>query len=217
MQSEKFVYCLINYLNNPKCAIPGTTITRFDEMAILEENELKRGIAEKIRDTLGEAELRKLKDDWEYIEERTPIARFFGMFTGQNKLDDFMIDQIEIRRDSIKRKLSTKMSLAYNYSIHDLVAKIRMFTRENDDDDFFGEEEEFEEYDVDENNINSTNQSTFDCILCVLFLDKLQNNRNSNNSSIFALIYISLSKQTILSNSVSPNILNLSKVLFHLV
>ena len=126
---------LINYLNNPKCAIPGTTITRFDEMAILEENELKRGIAEKIRDTLGEAELRKLKDDLEYIEERTPIARFFGMFTGQNKLDDFMIDQIEIRRDSIKRKLSTKMSLAYNYSIHDLVAKIRMFTRENDDDD----------------------------------------------------------------------------------
>lgn len=126
---------LINYLNNPKCAIPGTTITRFDEMAILEENELKRGIAEKIRDTLGEAELRKLKDDLEYIEERTPIARFFGMFTGQNKLDDFMIDQIEIRRDSIKRKLSTKMSLAYNYSIHDLVAKIRMFIRENDDDD----------------------------------------------------------------------------------
>ena len=27
------------------------------------------------------------------------------------------------------------MSLAYNYSIHDMVAKLRMFARENDDDD----------------------------------------------------------------------------------
>ena len=46
-----------------------------------------------------------------------------------------MIEQIIIRRDAIKRKLAGKMSLAYNYSIHDLVAKIRMFIRENDDDD----------------------------------------------------------------------------------
>ena len=126
---------LINYLNNPKTAIPGTQITRFDEMLILEENELKRGIAERIRDLLGEAELRKLKDDLEYLEERTPFARFIGMFTGQNKLDDFMIDQIEIRRDCIKKKMLSKMSLAYNYSIHELVAKLRMFYRENNDDD----------------------------------------------------------------------------------
>lgn len=126
---------LINYLNNPKTAIPGTNITRFDEMIILEENELKRGIAEKIRDLLSEAELKKLKDDLEYLEERTPFARFIGIFTGQNKLDDFMIEQIEIRRDCIKKKISCKMSLAYNYSIHDMVAKLRMFARENDDDD----------------------------------------------------------------------------------
>ena len=126
---------LINYLNNPKTAIPGTNITRFDEMIILEENELKRGIAEKIRDLLSEAELKKLKDDLEYLEERPPLARFIGIFTGQNKLDDFMIEQIEIRRDCIKKKISCKMSLAYNYSIHDMVAKLRMFARENDDDD----------------------------------------------------------------------------------
>ena len=126
---------LINYLNNPKTAIPGTNITRFDEMIILEENELKRGIAEKIRDLLSEAELKKLKDDLEYLEDRTPFARFIGIFTGQNKLDEFMIEQIEIRRDCIKKKISCKMSLAYNYSIHDMVAKLRMFARENDDDD----------------------------------------------------------------------------------
>ena len=126
---------LINYLNNPKTAIPGTKVTRFDEMIILEENELKRGLAERIRDVLGEAELRKLKDDLEYLENRSGFERFIGIFTGQNKLDDLMIEQIIIRRDAIKRKLAGKMSLAYNYSIHDLVAKIRMFIRENDDDD----------------------------------------------------------------------------------
>ena len=126
---------LINYLNNPKTAIPGTSITRFDEMLILEENELKRGIAEKIRDTLGEAEIRKLKDDEEYLEDKTPIAKFFGMFTGQNKLDEFMLDQIDLRMEYVKKKLASKMSLSYNYSIHELIAKARMFVRENEDDD----------------------------------------------------------------------------------
>ena len=53
---------LINYLNNPKIAVRNSKVTRFDEMAIIEENELKRRIAEKIRDIRGEAELKKLKE-----------------------------------------------------------------------------------------------------------------------------------------------------------
>ena len=83
---------LINYLNNPKIALKNTRVTRFEEMAIIEENELKRGIAEKIREIRGEAELKKLKDDLEIIEDKTSFTKFLGIFTGQNKLDDFMID-----------------------------------------------------------------------------------------------------------------------------
>ena len=126
---------LINYLNNPKIAARNSKATRFDEMAIIEENELKRGIAERIREIRGEAELKKLKDDFEIIEEKGGFSRFIGFFTGQNKLDDFMIEQIEIRQVAIRRTLSKNMSLAYNYSIHELMAEIQMFILENEDDE----------------------------------------------------------------------------------
>lgn len=126
---------LLNYLNNPRIALKNTRITRFEEMAIIEENELKRGIAEKIREIRGEAELKKLKDDLEIIEDKTAFSRFIGFFTGQNKLDDFMIDQIEIRQKTIRKNLSKKLSLAYNYSVHELMAEIEMFIEDNEDDE----------------------------------------------------------------------------------
>lgn len=125
---------LINYLNNPKIALKNTKVTRFEEMAIIEENELKRGIAERIREIRGEAELKKLKDDLEIIEDKSALIRFIGFFTGQNKLDDFMIDQIEIRQKAIRKNLSGKLNLAYNYSMHELMAEIEMFVEENEDD-----------------------------------------------------------------------------------
>lgn len=126
---------LFNYLNNPKIAARNSKATRFDEMAIIEENELKRGIAERIRFIRGEAELKKLKDDLEIIEDKGALSRFFGFFTGQNKLDDFMIEQIEIRQLAIRRTLAKNLSLAYNYSIHELMAEIDMFVKENEDDE----------------------------------------------------------------------------------
>ncbi len=126
---------LFNYLNNPKIAARNSKATRFDEMAIIEENELKRGIAERIRSIRGEAELKKLKDDLEIIEDKGALSRFFGFFTGQNKLDDFMIEQIEIRQLAIRRTLAKNLSLAYNYSIHELMAEIDMFVKENEDDE----------------------------------------------------------------------------------
>ena len=126
---------LFNYLNNPKIAAQNSKATRFDEMAIIEENELKRGIAERIRLIRGEAELKKLKDDLEIIEEKGALSRFFGFFTGQNKLDDFMIEQIEIRQLAIRRTLAKNLSLAYNYSIHELMAEIDMFVKDNNDDE----------------------------------------------------------------------------------
>ena len=126
---------LLNYLNNPKIAARNSRATRFDEMAIIEENELKRGIAERIREIRGEAELKKLKDDYEIIEDKSSFSRFIGIFTGQNKLDEFMLEQIEVRQTAIRRTLSKKLSLAYNYSIHELMAEISMFVSENEDDE----------------------------------------------------------------------------------
>lgn len=126
---------LINYINNPKIVGGNTKATRFDEMTIIEENELKRVIAEKVRDIRGEAELRKLKDDLEIINDKGLIDKIIGFFTGRNKLDEFMIDQIEIRQNAIRKTLAKRMSLAHNYSIHELMAEISMFINDNEDDD----------------------------------------------------------------------------------
>ena len=140
---------LMNYLNNPKIAIQSQNINRFDEISIIEENELKRGIATRIREICGEAELKKLKDDLELLEDKSAISKFFGIFTGRNKLDEFMIEQIGIRKNAIRRTLSKRMTLTHSYSIHELIAEIRMFVEENDSDelveDFVGDLEALEE------------------------------------------------------------------------
>ncbi len=126
---------LINYLNNPKVSIGKTKITRFDEMAIVEENELKRGIAQEILNIRGEAELKKLKDDIEIIEEKSAIKRIIGMITGRNKVDSYMLEQIEVRQNAIRKTLAKKLELSKNYSIHELVAEIEMFREDNEDDE----------------------------------------------------------------------------------
>lgn len=134
------VSTLINYLNNPKIAGKNSKLDRFGEMEVIEENELKRCIAEKIREVRGEAELKKLKDDLEMLEEKGKFSRFLGIFTGQNKLDSFTMDQIEIRQTAIRKTLSKKLSLARNYSIHELMAEIQIFINENDDDTLIEED-----------------------------------------------------------------------------
>ena len=133
---------LINYLNNPKAAIAKSKMNRFDEMIVVEENELKRDIARAILDIRGEAELKKLRDDTQIIEEKSPFQKFLGIFTGQNKLDDFMIEQIHVRQNSIKKTLSKKLRLDYNYSVHEFVAEIRMFISDNEDDELITDDVE---------------------------------------------------------------------------
>lgn len=131
---------LINYLNNPKTAIAKSKMNRFDEMIVVEENELKRDIAKALLDIRGEAELKKLRDDTKIIESKSPISKLLGIFTGQNKLDEFMLDQIELRQNSIKKTLSKKLRLDYNYSVHELIAEIRMFIKDNSDDELVADD-----------------------------------------------------------------------------
>lgn len=126
---------LINYLNNPKSQIGLAKVSRFDEMSIVEDNALKRGIAKEILSIRGEAELKKLKDDVEVIESKTGILKILGAITGRNKMDEVLLDQIEIRERAIHRRLSQKMSLADNYSIHEMLADIKMFLVENRDEE----------------------------------------------------------------------------------
>jgi len=131
---------LMNYLNNPKVSIKDKKTNRFEELYIIEENELKRQISEKIRNVAGKAELKKLKDDMKIIDEKGTFVRFIGVFTGQNKLDEFILDQIELREKAINRTLARRLSLANGYSIHDMVATINMFDKDNEEDELVKDE-----------------------------------------------------------------------------
>lgn len=133
------VSILLNYLNNAKSAV-SKKITRFDEMSIIEENELKREMAETIKNIRCEAELKKLRDDVEIIEDKSTLKKLIGRFTGRNKLDETMLEQIEIRQTAIRKTFKTKMPLSYNYSIHELLAEIEMFIEENEDDELVVED-----------------------------------------------------------------------------
>lgn len=133
------VSILLNYLNNAKSAV-SKKITRFCEMSIIEENELKREMAETIKNIRCEAELKKLRDDVEIIEEKSRFKKLIGRFTGRNKLDETMLEQIEIRQTAIRKTFKTKMPLSYNYSIHELLAEIEMFIEENEDDELVAED-----------------------------------------------------------------------------
>lgn len=126
---------LINYLNNPKSSIGKSKINRFSEMQIIEENELKRNIFKASLDIRGEAELKKLRDDTEIIEEKSTFQRILGMFTGRNKLDDFLLEQIDVMESTIRATLSKNVRLDYNYSIHTIIAEINMFIKENEKDE----------------------------------------------------------------------------------
>ncbi len=129
------VSTLLNYLNNPKSSVGRAKINRFEEMAIIEENELKRNIADLLLEIKGEAELKKLKDDLEIIKDKNPLQKILGIFSGKNKQDEIMIEQIMVRQKAIKKTLSRNLRLDYNYSIHELIAETEMFIRENDDDE----------------------------------------------------------------------------------
>lgn len=61
--------------------------------------------------------------------------RFIGFFTGRNKYDEFLLEQIEVRSRAIRTTMSKKMSLARNYSIHEIMALSQMFIDENEDDE----------------------------------------------------------------------------------
>ena len=69
---------LINYLNNARVSIGKTKINRFEEMQIIEENELKRNIFRYSLETRGTAELKKLRDDIEILQEKSPSIYGFA-------------------------------------------------------------------------------------------------------------------------------------------
>ena len=99
------VSTLMNYLNNPKSRVQGIKLDRFSEMVIVEENELKRQIWERVMKLKAGAELRVLDADEEDLEEYTFLEKIIGLFTHKKELDETERKQIEFFRGELKRVL----------------------------------------------------------------------------------------------------------------
>ena len=122
---------LVKYINNPKYSKKDESLTRFEEMTIMEENELKRGIANKILKLKAIAEMKKLEDERELLEDRSLISRVIGFFTGKNKLNEIKEEQVDIKEKEIRKALSIKLKPYKNYSMHQLMADIDIFINGN--------------------------------------------------------------------------------------
>lgn len=133
-QTNIGIKSLFKYLKDSKSFDLNNVKSRFEEMIEIEEKELERLIVEKARDIRSTAELKKLKDDLRIIEKKGIFNKFIGTFTGRNKIDNFVKNQIEYRKMAIKNTLSKKVKLTQNYNIDELMAEITMFINDNKDD-----------------------------------------------------------------------------------
>lgn len=134
------ITALLKCLNDSKNSMISNKYSRFPEMIEIEDKELKRCIAEKTRKIRGEAELKKLKDDLEIIEEKSTFRKFIGILIGRNKIDNCLEMQIRYRKMAIESTLSKKLTLVQNYDIEEILAEILMFIEENEKDELIKED-----------------------------------------------------------------------------
>lgn len=128
------VSTLMNYLNNPKSRVQGIKLDRFSEMVIVEENELKRQIWSKIMKLKAGAELIVIDADEEELDDCSFFEKLIGLFTHKKELDEVERKQIEFKREEVKKILEKEWGMEKSYSIHEMIATINMFLKDNKDD-----------------------------------------------------------------------------------
>lgn len=109
----------------------GTSIDRFDELALIEENELKRKIAEYVFKNIANAHIEILDREIEYIDTKTAMQKILIFLAGRRDIEEFKIFENEYKIEKIEEKLTQEFSIEKNYSIHEILAYITMFKDEN--------------------------------------------------------------------------------------
>ena len=109
------VEVFLNYIYNPKNAKQRTDLNRFDELILIEENEIKRKITKEV-DT---------------IETKKVLEKLFDIIIGKRKKDKERIIKLEELAEEVDAKLRQTYTINRNYKIHDVLAKIMIFKSEN--------------------------------------------------------------------------------------
>ena len=125
------VEVFLNYIYNPKNAKQRTDLNRFDELILIEENEIKRKITKEVDTIIANANLLIIDEEIDSIETKRVLEKIFDMIIGKRKKDKERVLKLEELAEEVDAKLRQKYTINRNYKIHDVLAKIMIFKSEN--------------------------------------------------------------------------------------
>lgn len=125
------VEVFLNYIYNPKNAKQRTDINRFDELILIEENEIKRRITKEVDSIIANANLIIIDEEIDTIETKRVLEKFFDIIIGKRKKDKERVIKLEELAEEVDAKLRQSYTINRNYKIHDVLAKIMIFKSEN--------------------------------------------------------------------------------------
>ena len=125
------VEVFLNYIYNPKNAKQRTDINRFDELILIEENEIKRRITKEADSIIANANLIIIDEEIDTIETKRVLEKLFDIIIGKRKKDKERVIKLEELAEEVDAKLRQSYTINRNYKIHDVLAKIMIFKSEN--------------------------------------------------------------------------------------
>lgn len=134
------VEIFMNYIYNPKNIKKRTTLNRFDELILIEENEIKRKITREVDEIIATANLLIIDEEIDSLDTKKAFEKLLDLLTGKRKLDKYKIMKLEELAEEVEAKINQTYTLNKNYRIHDVLAKIMIFKAENVDDDLVSEQ-----------------------------------------------------------------------------
>ena len=81
------VEVFLNYIYNPKNAKQRTDLNRFDELILIEENEIKRRITKEVDGIIANANLIIIDEEIDTIETKKVFEKLFDIIIGKRKKD----------------------------------------------------------------------------------------------------------------------------------
>ena len=135
LESAIQVQNFLNAIYNPRTAKKRTNIDRFDELVMIEENELKRVICKTVENTIAEGNLLIIDDEVNKIENKPAYKKILDLITGNKKAEEYRQIKLEDATEDIQKKLEQVYTINSNYKIHDILAELMIFKAENIEDE----------------------------------------------------------------------------------
>ena len=98
------VEVFLNYIYNPKNAKQRTDLNRFDELILIEENEIKRRITKEVDGIIANANLIIIDEEIDTIETKKVFEKLFDIIIGKRKKDKERVIKLEELAEEVDAK-----------------------------------------------------------------------------------------------------------------